>query len=273
MKQLKNSAITIMYFYIFILACLEKNIIAATFIILLFCNHIKINHATKNFHKIMHAQREDFINCLKHDLRIQMIAQIRVLELIINENLEKLTETQKDIFFQIHGSCKYILNLMSLMINTYNAENKSYKLIFEKFNISDVIVSCFDELLPQASEKNITFEYDNQNKNINITADKKELKKVILNILSASISGAQSGEKIAVSLSPHNNKIRLSFSCDNKNFFYANIYTNSHYSLIGQSIRINFCKKIIETHHGKIINNNKNNFSFELPQYSFQNIL
>ena len=271
MSQLKNLATMLMFLYILVVVSSSRNIIAILILIILsisyFCTNLKLCNSQALQKNELVCQRDVFINSLSHDLRIPIIAQIRALELVKNQKFGEINNAQKDIINQIEQSCRCILNLTSLMINTYKMENNSYKLLYERFNISDVIVSCFDELLPLASEKKITFEYSSDNKNLNIIADREELKKVILNLLASVISNSCIGQKISVILSLVKNKIKLTISSNNKEIC-TNFEYNSPFTSVGHAIRMGFCKKIIETHHGKIIENNKNgSFSFEIPQY------
>lgn len=273
MYQLKDLAVMMMYIYIFVITINENNIIAISILIflgiILFKQNIGIKNSDKITKQTLCNQRKIFIDLISHDLRIPIIAQIRALDLINNEKFGTLNSTQKEMLTQINDSCKCILNLMSLMINTYNLENKSYKLVYENFNIFDAVTTCFDDLLKEAKDKNITFEYNSDNKNINITADKEEFKKVIINILSSAILNAYTKENIVVSVKSFKNKIRLTVAGENENKFYPNTYLKTQFTSIGQNIRMGFCKKIIETHKGKIINcKNKNSFSFELPKFA-----
>jgi len=269
MSQLKFIAVMTMFLYIFMIAFSEKNIIATLMIVYLLISYIKINvdlrHSDELSLNKLFSQREIFINYLRHDLRIPIIAQIRALELLKNEKkFGALNSQQKDIVSQTEDSCKCVLNLMNLMINTYNIENNSYKLIYEQFNISDIIISCLNEVSEQASEKNITFEYEGIKKNISIYADKEEVKKVILNILLTVISNADFSQTISINIFSVNNKIRLTV---HGNKIVETKSTDTTFSSIGQSIRLGFCKKIIEIHNGKVLkNNNHNIFSFEIPK-------
>ena len=270
MIQLKDLVITIMFLYVFVIIMPEKNLIATSFLIIIFVSYftlsIKNKNNIKNLKRYLSAQKERFINVISHDLRIPVIAQIRALEIVNDKKLGTLNDAQSNMLLEIENSCKCVLNLMSLMINTYKMENDSYKLIYEKFNLTDLIVSCFDELLPIAQEKNITFEYKNLNKNKNIIADKNELKKVLLNILSTTISNSGIGDKICVTTNFSHKKFRLIVDGGN-NQLYSNSYINSGYASIGQNIKLRFCKKIIENHKGKIIHNINNSLGFEIPQH------
>lgn len=271
MSQLKIYAVMLMYLYIMLFAINNGNTTAVIIAGILFIIYAKTvlytNRSNVNLKIRLNRQREYFINSLSHDLRIPTIAQIRALDLVKSEKFGVLNDVQKDMLEQIEESCKCILNLLSLMINTYSMEKNNYKLIYEKINLAEIISSCFDELYPKAAEKQITFEYDSKIKNLYITADKAELKKVIINILLNSISNAYTGEKISITAKSGYKKIRFTFSCKNKAKYFSD--NESNYTSVGQSIIMSFCKKIIEIHKGKIIeNNNLNSFSFELPEYS-----
>ena len=261
MELLKKLAVTMMYIYIFVFAIYNHNLIIIAFLIFININYVKNKSKLQKDYKFnLNRQRKNFINVLNHELRIPIIAQIRALELINNENSGIVGNSQKELLTQMERSSKCLLNLMSLLINIYSMENNEYKLINEKFNISDMIKSCINELIPFAEEKNITFEYSNRSKNSNIIADKEELKKVIYNILSTSITNAFFGEKIFIIITSYNNSIRITVKGDNRSI--SQIETS--YSPVGNNIRIDFCKKIIDFHHGKVISND-DSFAFELP--------
>lgn len=270
MKEMKDLASLIVYCYVFMISVNENNFILLILVVvlgfILFDSKLKIRNFAKVQKEQLKKQREFFINSLRHDLRIPVIAQIRILELINKESFGKLSSEQKEIFSQFEDSTKSLLNLISLMINTYNIENQNYKLICRKFNLSEVIISSFSDLQEQAKEKNITFEYKNMNTNLNITADKDEIKKVLINILSSAISNSSYGENISVTAGLDNGKIKLSVTGENEKNIYSNPYFNTLYTSIGQNIRMCFCKKIVETHKGRFLNlGMKNSFSLELP--------
>lgn len=274
MSQFKNFIMLIVYIYSLNSIVNKESILAivifAAITIIHIIKFIRLKDYTNNFSHILKQklslQREEFVNSLSHDLRIPIIAHLRALELLSNEKMGNLNTVQKDMLSQISQSCKCELNLISLLINIYNMENNKLKLMYEKFNISDVIINCFDELLQEAKEKNITFEYSGIRNNLNIVADKTEIKKVILNLIVSSVIHSNYGGKVTVNLKTIGNKIQLSIHGEETN--QNLISTNSQYNSIGQGIRMHFCKKIIETHNGHFLNNKFNSFKFELPIFN-----
>jgi len=218
--------------------------------------------------KNMQEQREKFVYSLSHDLRIPILAQLRVIELINLEKFGELNPVQKDMLKQTEQSCRCILNLISLLINTYNIENHNRKLIYKKFNMYELIISCFEELQVEAKEKNLTYEYVSGSKSLYINADEDEIRKVLINLILASVMYANYGGKISVKVVNFGNKLRFSVFCDGENTYSVNTNLDSRYTSIGESIRMHFCKKIIEIHKGQILHtiNPKAMFEFELPK-------
>lgn len=275
MRQFKD--LLYLTVYIFLMLCVYNNQSKLAFICLIILSFVfiikyqNIKSKNQNLHTVykerLNHQRDCYINALNHDLRIPVIAQIRAIELFINENFGSLNEVQKDMINQMKQSCRLMLNLISLMINTYNMENGNTVLKYERFNISEIITSCFNELLKDAAEKNITLEYNGENKNLAVYADKEDIRKVIYNLLTTSVSYVSEGEKIRVVLKDINNKIQLSvLSGTTVNKKDCRI-VNTQYTSVGESIRLLFCKRIIEIHKGHFIySQSPNIFRFELPK-------
>ena len=226
-----------------------------------FSYETKVKNNKEITQKQIKIQRDKFVNSLTHDLRIPVIAQLRALELFNNGTLGKLTPTQQEIAAQTVHSCRYILDLISLLINAYKIESSEHRLIYESFNILDLISKCFDELMDEAAEKNITFECKCEYDELFLTADKEEIKNVIHNLIFTSIIHSTYSTKIAVEV--------YILLYEQQNEEYGSIGDDdSSYTTIGQNIRMNYCKKIIETHNGRVLEseNNPGLFIFEIPQ-------
>ena len=278
MRQFKDFILLLCFFYLFVLAVNTQNsaaIYSALVLIIGFTyKYFQLKIKTEQNEQLtrerLNKQRETYISSLNHDLRIPVITQLRALELLDKEHLGSMNPAQREMISQIEQSCKCIINLISLMINIYSIENHTHKLIYEKFNLSEVVTSCFNELINESSEKKITFEYKVKEKNLQINADKDEIRKVITNLLSNTLANSNIGGKIIVNIMSAPDKIILSVYSDTNLNSLHNPLINSGYTTIGQAIRLNFCKKIIEIHKGRILSTQKQNaFVFELPRFAY----
>ena len=229
-------------------------------------------YSLKNYSKInkqlMNKQRDFFMNILIHDFKVPIIAQMRGLELLKNGIMGNVNDDQKEILTQIDGSCRYVLDMISMFSNAYMFEKETYKLVYEKFNMNELVTSCIKEISAKAKEKNLTFAFSSSDNNTQISADKNEIKKVVLNLLINAINYSNNEDTIDISLKIEKNN--LNFTLSGMGLVYGknpNLKEDNKYTTIGHTLGIYLSKKIIETHKGKIYltGNNMNSFRFTLP--------
>lgn len=104
--------------------------------------------------KKVEAQKENFISTLTHDLKNPTLAQIRALELLINDTFGKLTPDQHEIITHTLNSCKYMLNMILTILHTYKFDAGIVKLNYSKFDVIEVTKKIIAEYLFMAKDKN-----------------------------------------------------------------------------------------------------------------------
>ena len=268
----------IIFIYAFNLIITKESIFGLclfTIMLIIFViNNLRQKCVIENFNKIsrksLHKQKKFFLETMTHDFKIPTLAQLRGLELLKNGVLGDLNNEQKELIKQIESSCKYVLDMISMFANVYMFENENYKLIYEKFSMSDLVYKCFTEISEIAKEKNITFSYTSTQDDTILEADKSEIKKVLINLLTNAVNYSKCDSRIDVKTEILDSQIQLSISgmglaYGNKKFAEENRYTT-----IGHTLGMYLCKKIIEVHKGRIFltdnNKNSNSFSFILPR-------
>lgn len=227
-------------------------------------------------------QKQYFIETLIHDLKIPTLAQLRALEIMQTPILGSLNKDQKEITLEIQRSCNTILKMISMVSNTYRIENGQKRLFFEDFSMSDLLIEIFRELSPMAQEKNITFLFSSC-ENTRVTADKSEIKNVIVSLISNAIIYSNPSENIDIRLLAENNYLKFSiyskgivFSEQEKEILYNKLGSDEHskYTTIGLGIALYLSKQIVDAHEGHIYINNKkneiNSLTFEIPQVRHQ---
>ena len=226
--------------------------------------NIKLNLKSENS-----CVEDDFkghmIDTISHDLKIPALAQLRCLEQLTNGYYGELKVSQKSVIKELENSSKSLINIIEMLVSSYNLDNKNFKLNYEKCNLLEILTISISKVKEMAQEKDIKFEYSGVDGNVYILADKKELERTILNLLFNAINQSLNGNKIKVTVNNHNNK--LSFNISGK---FLDGFEASQYSTIGKNISMQFCKKIIELHDGKIYcwkdNDLKQNIAFVIPQ-------
>lgn len=211
-------------------------------------------------------QREYFINTLSHDLKVSTLAQIRGLDLLKNAN------GNEELVSNIKDSCQYTLDMITMLLSMYKFENGEESLYYEKFKLSELISECCGNLSEISSEKKVIISGEIENYDY-IEADKNGISKLAMCLISSALINADRNSTIHVNLRKICNNFEVNISYqggeltdeDCRRMFSE----GPKYSTVGQSVRMLFCKKMVDVHGGKICahkNEDKMNcFSFTLP--------
>lgn len=243
---------------------------------------IKEDFVNKHFEYInserkLQAQRETFVASLGHDLKNPTIAQIRSLELLLKGSFGEITLEQKELLEMVLDSCRYMNGMLSSLLTTYRNEGGSIKLHFQEFSLPELVNECVSEMIYVAKDKGINIEIRDCFNKSNINADRIQIKRVIMNLLSNGIKYAYSNTKLDLKI--YNNDSDAFFEFNNESpyipeekqkaiFAQYVSYASAHKEL-GIGLGLYASKKIIEGHNGKIFvksyKNNRNSFGFRIP--------
>lgn len=210
-------------------------------------------------------QRNYFINTLSHDLRVSTIAQIRGLEL-----LEK--SPSPELICEIKKSCEFTFDMLNMLLNTYKYQNGEQILNLEKTNFQSLISSICNFQLPLATEKEVRLQIlENQNCEVNI--DRLAINKTLKLLITTAINNAKKGSSVFLSTKKNNKTIITSIFYIGKPLseeeYNRMFLENPRFSTVGYGIKMQFCKKIIDFHKGKLSfekhENGLNSFTIQLP--------
>ena len=226
--------------------------------------------------KRISEQRETYIATLSHDLKTPTIAQVRALELMLSGQFGEFNQEQKDMLKLTLDSCNYMYDMVYTLLSTYKFENGDISLNFSSFNFTKVVRESIKELMNLAKENYITIEFGDF-KPVVITADRIEMKRVVVNLLSNAINYAFQNSRIYISCLKVGNNIEFSVTNSSPyiepsvmNGLFRKYVTHSDkFNKVGVGLGLYLSKKIVEAHGGKIIaksfKNQSNIFGFSIP--------
>ena len=81
------------------------------------------------------------------------VAQIRALDLLLNNTFGELKPSQHEIISQIKNSCNYMSDLIFTILDTYMYENGRVKINKEEFDIKELIQETTKEISNLLIEK------------------------------------------------------------------------------------------------------------------------
>lgn len=213
-------------------------------------------------HKETERLRDDFIATLTHDLRTPLLAAIQTLKFFLDGSLGKVDEKQAVLLSTMLKSNEDLLGLVNALLEVYRFESGKLELCKTVFPIKDLVTQCYDELKPLALKKNINFTLKTEgiDNKTEITADKSELKRVMINLCGNAVNYTnkdgeieilakiQSGDLI-FSVTDNGNGIPKE---DIPNMFNRFSQGTSRKRSTGTGLGLYLSRQIIEAHGGKI---------------------
>lgn len=220
--------------------------------------------------------RDDFIATLTHDLRTPLLAAIQTLKFFLDGALGELDDKQKLLLSTMQKSNEDLLGLVNALLEVYKYDAEKLVLNKSNFNIYELSKHVYNELKPLADSKKINFEIDCANKDLEINADRSELRRVICNLCGNAINYTGENGKVVITIKNEGNDLIFSVSdngCgipqeDIPNMFQRFSQGTSKKRSAGTGLGLYLSRQIIESHGGKIwlesVLNKGSEFSFIL---------
>jgi PAS domain S-box-containing protein len=210
--------------------------------------------------KEIEKQKETFIATLTHDLKTPIRAEMRSLELLLNDSFGKLNTEQTELIQEILYSSKFMFNMVDTLLTKYKYENGRIVLNKTLFDLADLVKNCCNEIKYLLHEKNQQLTTHFENAKEMIWADPIEIKRVIVNLLSNAITYTQNGGKIDIKTKTEGKYITLTFKDNGKGISLDKIDTifdkyvtySKKFRQVGTGLGLYVSKMIIEEHDGEI---------------------
>ena len=225
-------------------------------------------------------QRETYVATLTHDLKTPTIAQIKALDLLLNDHMGPLNNEQRELLTLTKDSCTFMYEMLSTLLSTYKYENGDYTLNCENCNIVSLVEESINELEAMLKEKNVTIHIHKEGSQFSTGCDRMQIKRVITNLFGNAISYAFDNTQIVVTIMQDENGIRFEAKNESayinpetmNNLFKKYVSHAAKFNKVGVGLGLYLSKQIIDAHNGNIyaksFEDNHNIFGFILPLVS-----
>lgn len=224
------------------------------------------------------SSKESFVATLTHDLKTPTNAQLSSLNMLLNGFFGKLSDEQKQIISLTKESCQYMSDLIATILDTYNYESGQIGLNYEEFDIVSLIseLCANSNITSNSANQKIIFKKDCDKCVVN--ADKLQIKRVIVNLLSNAITYGYPEYPIYVVLENQNDNINLYVENKSKQIPESELKTIfdkfkktkfSYFNKTGTGLGLYLAKYVIKMHKGEIYAKSFENetciFGFRIP--------
>ena len=222
--------------------------------------------------------RDDFIATITHDLRTPLLAAIQTLKFFLDGSLGKLDDKQSVLLSTMLQSNEDLLGLVNALLEVYKFESGKLTLCKTIFPIKALVTQCYEELKPLAKNKDFEFVLNcDIDDDVNIDADKSEIKRVMINLCGNAVNYTNKGGKIEIFAKVQEGDFIFSVA-DNGNgipqediphLFMRFSQGTSKKRSTGTGLGLYLSRQIVEAHGGKIWLESKiskgSEFTFLLP--------
>lgn len=206
----------------------------------------------------MQKMKLNFFTYVAHEIRTPLTLILGPLENLSNQ-YQTDTELSRQII-PIKNNANRLMRLITELMDFRKAETGHLTLHVAEDNIVAFVNEIFISFAHLAQTNGIRYEFIHEKENINLFFDKRQLEKVVFNLLSNAFKFCDKGGQISVSLFESDDEVIIGIS-DNgvgipaeslKSLFSDYFQVDEQQSQIGSGIGLALSKAIVEEHQGSI---------------------
>lgn len=208
--------------------------------------------------------QKDFVNNFTHEFKTPLSIMKIASDVLAQPGIVKQPERMEKYTAIISKETEHLQNQVERLLNMAVSYQRELRVQMESFAVKDLINQAISKLQPLVEVSGARVEIKIEDEDMVITADKSHLELAIVNLIENSIKYARSpfivieaGSTATEScISVKDNGIGIDKKYHKRIFkkFYR-VPTGDVYNAKGFGLGLNFVKKIVAAHHGKIVVN------------------
>ncbi len=229
--------------------------------------------------KALEAQKRNLVSTITHDLKTPTNAQLGAMNILLDGSLGELNQEQKEMIELSKNSNIYMKNMISTILSAYRFEEEPDTTNITVFNFYQLVHFTAKEIANLAITKQQNIIILSNLLDEDIQADKLQIKRAVMNLLSNAITYGFEKTDIVVNMQEQDNCII--FNVTNKGYHISDekikeifekykTNENAKFNKASTGLGLYLSKKIIKSHNGEIYAssdmNNNCIFGFKIPR-------
>lgn len=142
--------------------------------------------------------KEDFVATLTHDLKVPIVAEANILNFLIDGKFGEINEKQRVALLNMKSSNEELIDLVQIVLETYKVKETGIPLLKENIKVNEFLTEIVEEVQPIAANAGLVINFTPSEKNITVSADVMQLKRVVKNLISNAISHSNTKKDIDI---------------------------------------------------------------------------
>lgn len=194
-----------------------------------------------------------------HELRTPLTSIMAISYLLQREEIA--TSQRISLAATIHQECERLNEITTAYLDLSRYENAQVPLSLSHFNLVDLLLDCCQLVQPNIANHKLQLTLPETNPALMVSADRDQIRQVILNLLTNSIKYNVPNGKIQVHAWKEEGGVAFSVSdtgmgipSDALAHLFEKYYRarQTEKQVLGTGLGLSVCRRIIENHHGRI---------------------
>lgn len=221
--------------------------------------------------------KEDFVATLTHDLKVPIVAEANILNFLIDGKFGEINDKQRVALLNMKSSNEELIDLVQIVLETYKVKETGIPLLKENIKLNEFLTDIVNEVQPIAANSGLVINFTPSEKNLTVSADVMQLKRVVKNLISNAISHSNTKKDIDIKTSEIPDFITISvidygqgIPQDEQKLIFNKYYSAAKkFRKIGTGLGLYLSQQIAKSHGGEITVESEENvrteFCIKLP--------
>jgi len=231
-------------------------------------------------HKTLNEVQKDFVNNFTHEFKTPLAVIKIATDVLIGPSILQQPDRLRKYAAIVKEQAEHLQFQVERLLRTATSDKHMLQLDKKTFAVNDVIQEVLHQVEPMITEKNVKVDLELEEDSVKIRADRRHIAMVLVNLLENAIKYSAEPHVI-IRTSAVNDDYSISIK-DNgvgiekkyirhlfKKFF--RVPTGDVHNVKGFGLGLNFVKKVVDSHHGKIVVNSLpgigTEFKIMLPKF------